>query len=196
MKRYKPLFEAEDYRGDHRAPVKDDAPLYDVTLNGIYPEDIYSSHGVQYYGDGQPYDNQTMNIIHAYHNKPNEKIKIYRAVPKVLFLSNEEQIKEYEAQKKYILKTGKIPRSVTNWSDKSEYYDFISDEIDRLKKLPSNQEEKIRINSGDWVAITPQYAKEHGKHSLNNKFRILSKVVSDKDIFTDGNSIHEWGYVK
>jgi hypothetical protein len=194
MKRYKPLFESDDYRGSHTAPTKDDAPLYDVTLNGIYPEDIYSSNGAHYYGDGLPYENQTINIIHAYHNKPNAKIKIYRAVPKVL--SNEEQIAEYELQKKYILKTGKIPRSVITFGDKSEYYDFISDEIDRLKKLPSNQEEKIVINSGDWVTISLPYAKEHGKHALNNKFRILSKVVSAKDIFTDGNSIHEWGYVK
>jgi len=194
MKRYVPLFEAEDYRGAHEAPGKEGAPLYDVTLNGIYPEDIYSSQGARYYGDGSSFDNQTITIIHAYHNKPNAKVKIYRAVPKVL--SNEEQIEDYEIQKKYILKTGKIPRSVTNWGDKSEYYDFISDEIDKLKKLPSNQAEKKIINSGDWVTISLSYAKEHGKHALNNKFRVLSKVVSAKDIFTDGNSIHEWGYVK
>ena len=124
MKRYKPLFEAEDYHGSHEAPGKEGAPLYDVTLNGIYPEDIYSSQGARYYGDGSSFDNQTINIIHVYHNKPNAKVKIYRAVPKVL--SNEEQIAEYETQKKYILKTGRIPRSVTNWGDKSEYYDFIS----------------------------------------------------------------------
>ena len=50
------------------------------------------------------------------------------------------------------------------------------------------------INKGDWVAITRSYAKEHGEDHLNNNFKIISKVVSARDLFTDGNSIQEWGY--
>lgn len=50
------------------------------------------------------------------------------------------------------------------------------------------------INPGDWVAVSRRYAVEHGKSALNGSYRIISKVVSARDVFTDGNSISEWGY--
>jgi hypothetical protein len=50
------------------------------------------------------------------------------------------------------------------------------------------------INPGDWVTINPAYAKAHGESALNGEYRIISKQVSAKDIFTNGDSIHEWGY--
>lgn len=53
---------------------------------------------------------------------------------------------------------------------------------------------KPGIYSGDWVTISRAYAKEHGKSNLNGKYKIISKLVHPRDIYTDGNSIHEWGY--
>lgn len=106
-----------------------------------------------------------------------------------------DKIRDYEIQKKYILKTGKLPRGVDNWQDKSEYYNYISNEIDRLKTLPDNQE-KIRINSGDWVTINPAYARDHGLSNLNGKFRILSKTVKAKQLITYGDDVNEWGYIE
>ena len=50
------------------------------------------------------------------------------------------------------------------------------------------------INNGDWVTITPNYAKGHGQSVLNNKFKIISKTVPASTLYTDGNSIHEFGY--
>jgi len=50
------------------------------------------------------------------------------------------------------------------------------------------------INAGDWVTINPQYAKMHGVHALNGKYKVIKKTVYARDIYTDGNSIHEWGY--
>lgn len=50
------------------------------------------------------------------------------------------------------------------------------------------------INAGDWVTINPQYAKMHGDHALNGKYKVIKKSVYARDIYTDGNSIHEWGY--
>ena len=29
------------YRGEHLAPDQDSAPGYDLTLNGVYPKDVY-----------------------------------------------------------------------------------------------------------------------------------------------------------
>lgn len=50
------------------------------------------------------------------------------------------------------------------------------------------------INPGDWVTVNKDYAKEHGEAWLEGKFKILTKIVSAKHLYTDGNSIHEWGY--
>ena len=47
------VIEAEnDYRGQHSAPGKDDAPLHDLTKNDIIPDDIYSRNAIRYYGTG------------------------------------------------------------------------------------------------------------------------------------------------
>lgn len=53
---------------------------------------------------------------------------------------------------------------------------------------------KQQINPGDWVTINRQYAKAHGESNLRGNYRIISKQVWARDLFTDGNSIHEWGY--
>lgn len=49
------------------------------------------------------------------------------------------------------------------------------------------------INPGDWVTLTKEYAKEHGEDNLGGNFKILHKVTSAKNLYTDG-SIHEWGW--
>lgn len=73
--------EEYDYRGSHRAPGKEDgAPLYDLTLNDIYPDDVYSRRAIDYYGTGLN-DRMTYGIILKYKNKPNATVTIYRAVP-------------------------------------------------------------------------------------------------------------------
>ena len=74
--------ENDDYKGQHK-PLTGDfgSPLYDVTLNGTYPDDIYSKYGKQYYGDGESYDNLNFMILNKYHNKPEENITIYRGLP-------------------------------------------------------------------------------------------------------------------
>jgi len=50
------------------------------------------------------------------------------------------------------------------------------------------------INPGDWVTINRNYAKEHGESYFDGNYDILSKKVKAGDIFTNGDSIHEWGY--
>jgi len=54
---------------------------------------------------------------------------------------------------------------------------------------------KPSFNIGDWVTVNKKYAIEHGQtHLQGNPFRIISKVVYARDIYTNGDSIHEWGY--
>ncbi len=50
------------------------------------------------------------------------------------------------------------------------------------------------INPGDWVSLSKGYAKNHGESVLENKYDILSKKVKAKELFTNADSIHEFGY--
>ena len=130
--------ESEDYREEHTSPDPDSgAPAHNLSSNGVYPDDFYSSKGVQYYGDGRNDD----KIVHAHlkslRNRPEADVKIYRAVP------NKDEIKD--------------------------------------------------INPGDWVTTNLEYAKDHGEARFDNH-KILTKNVKAKELFTDGNSFHEFGY--
>lgn len=50
------------------------------------------------------------------------------------------------------------------------------------------------IHPGDWVTVNPDYAKQHGESALEGDYKVVSRLVTAKDIFTNGDSIHEWGY--
>lgn len=193
IKLKKILNETDDYKGEHEAPSNDgsSAPAYDLTK--IYPADVYSSKGALYYGHyGQNHklDVETMSILDSLKGNPKAKVKIFRAVPSDLTIKDKKQ--NYEKEKKYILKHGKLPNWVDTNMNKSEYYDYISDELEKLENKSDNID--LKINKGDWVTINKNYAIEHGRSNLNGRYKILSKTVVAKDIYTNGDSIHEWGY--
>ena len=50
------------------------------------------------------------------------------------------------------------------------------------------------IKKGDWVTPSKEYAREHGEGPLGGKYKVVGKRVRAKDVFTNGDSIHEWGY--
>ena len=199
----------EDYRIPHRAPGKEDnSPIYD--LKGIYPDDFYSlplSTAARYYGASEPGDVSVVNLIRTVHNKPNAKVKIYRAVSKEKSLA--EKISDLTAQKKYILKTGNIPpakflskeqaRVARSAKNSSAYYEFLATEQEKLEnKLNTTGEpERLNItsfNSGDWVTVWRPYAIEHGEGNLGGEYKILTKTVPAKTLWTNGDSLYEFGY--
>jgi hypothetical protein len=56
---------------------------------------------------------------------------------------------------------------------------------------------KHMIRKGDWVAINKEYARAHGDHvlgKLNKDYKIASMRVPAKHVWTNADSIHEWGY--
>jgi len=57
---------------------------------------------------------------------------------------------------------------------------------------------KIGINNGDWVTTIKSYAEDHaytGYGAMGNESgKVISKTVKAKDIYTNGDSIMEWGY--
>lgn len=191
---YQEIEEEEDYRGEHSAPDSSNGkPLHDLT--DIYPDDIYSYDAARLYGDegGSARDRVSISIIQGAKGRPHKPVKIYRAVPKNM--STSEKIQNYELQKKYILKTGKTPKDADRPEmNSNQYFEYIYGEIEKLKELPPENESKITINSGDWVTINKEYAVDHGKSALNGKYKILSKTVKAKNLYTDGNSIHEFGF--
>lgn len=50
------------------------------------------------------------------------------------------------------------------------------------------------INSGDWVTVNKDYAKFHGESQFGDDYEILEKTVKAGEIFTNADSIHEFGY--
>jgi len=131
------IAEEYDYRGSHTAPDRESGvPLHDLTANDniVYPDDVYSSNGIRYYGSGDATDRLNFSIIQKFRGKPNGKVTIYRAVPP---------------------------------------------NVDK-------------INPGDWVTITSKYARDHMEGE--DGWKILKMTVPAKDIYTNGDSLDEWGY--
>jgi hypothetical protein len=145
-----------DYRMQHRPSLRGEygAPAHNLT--DLYPEDVYSRKGVQYYGTGAgttesfdpdapelrgggtvDIDREVWGQLIRMRGNPDAEVSIYRAVP-------------------------------------LDGYD--------------------RIQRGDWVAITPEYAREHGESSLRGNFKIIEATVRAGDIFTSGDSWQEWGW--
>lgn len=51
------------------------------------------------------------------------------------------------------------------------------------------------LNTGDWVTPSYDYAKEHGESNLHNEpWTILYTKVPAGQLYSEGNSIHEWAY--
>jgi hypothetical protein len=51
-----------------------------------------------------------------------------------------------------------------------------------------------KINPGDWVTLSPTYAKEHLRSNVLNGGKVLSQVVPAKNLWFNGDSINEFGY--
>jgi hypothetical protein len=182
----------EDYRGMHEAPDRNSgAPMHDIS-DGIYPDDIYGPNGAEWYASGDPLAKIALSMIKRIKNKPESLVTVYRAIP----LSGSERLKELEAQKAHLIKYARIPKGVqTDISDAKEYYDEISREIDMLRNA-KHLGEMRNINAGDWVSPVRDYAKHHGDLYLGGKgkYRVFSKKVKAKHLFTEGNSLLEFGY--
>jgi hypothetical protein len=191
--------DGEDYRGSHTAPDKTNGtPLHDLT--GVYPDDIYSDKAGRYYGDmgGDANDMVSVRLMQAYRNKPNAMVKIYRAVPDIN-KEVDDRIKYYNQLIAYVdqYRFPPIKDRVASgeFSDlgynKEKYIAKLSKDVSDLQ---AKKQKTISINSGDWVTLNRNYAIEHGKSSLRNKYKIVSKSVAAKTLYTDANSVHEFGY--
>jgi hypothetical protein len=62
------------------------------------------------------------------------------------------------------------------------------------KAMKSDAPLREMIKKGDWVTPSKDYAKEHGEASLGGKYKIASMRVRAKHLYTNGDSVHEFGY--
>ncbi len=54
--------------------------------------------------------------------------------------------------------------------------------------------EDTRMRNGDWVAIVKEYAHEHGDRVLDGDYRIIENKAPAKYLYSNGDSINEWGF--
>ena len=71
-----------------------------------------------------------------------------------------------------------------------ESYDDPDKEVTIYRAVPEEAGENI--NAGDWVTPFYDYAVQHIGDEEN--WKIISEKVKAKDLYTDGNSIYEFGY--
>ena len=57
-----------------------------------------------------------------------------------------------------------------------------------------NSVQETQLRNGDWVTLTREYAQEHGERTFDGGFRVISQRVPASHLFTNGDSIHEFGY--
>lgn len=77
-------FGKPNYRMQHEAPnSKDEISQSIDNLKGLYPDDLYSSKGYQYYGTGyDAMDRKAWDILKRIKGNPDDTVTIYRAYPK------------------------------------------------------------------------------------------------------------------
>ena len=91
------------------------------------------------------------------------------------------------------LRRGNVPAGSYLTGD--DWYSNAARQKEKLLNLVEQQKpDALKINNGDWVTLSREYAKEHGEGALNGKYKILSQKVPARKLFTDGNSIQEFGY--
>lgn len=66
-------------------------------------------------------------------------------------------------------------------------------EITIYRTVPKDSKIKD-INAGDWVTLTKDYATQHAESNIKGEYKLLQKKVKADEIYTDANSIQEFGY--
>jgi len=78
------------------------------------------------------------------------------------------------------------------WNVAMEMREKPSATVTVYRAVPKSVTGGLRV--GDWVTTVRAYAKQHGESTLLGDYRIISQKVKAQDIFTDADSLLEWGY--
>ena len=199
MIKLKFLIESDEYRGEHSAADKSSGTSMELA-DQIWPEDIYSNDAARLYGDhSSDYnDSESISVIQSVRNKPNSLVTVYRAVPDINHEMSK-KIKEYHYILYYIRRFGFTPLNNDVVRKAQEEIGWDNNKLilyfeKKVEELQPSLKPNISINNGDWVTVNKRYAIAHGRNVLLGKYKIISKTVKAKHLYTDANSIHEWGY--
>jgi len=105
--------------------------------------------------------------------------------------------------------SGLYPADIYDKKTQARYYgsaqpDIDNQAFDAINATKGNPDAEVTIyravpkdspsdiNSGDWVTTSKSYAEQHG--DFDDDWQILSAKVKAGDLFTDGNSAHEYGW--
>ena len=78
---------------------------------------------------------------------------------------------------------------------KLRYDKATADTKVRVYRTVPNEVKGEELMSGDWIAISPTYCKEHGNNRYGEDgFRIIEKEVPISQIWNDGNDMREFGF--
>jgi hypothetical protein len=195
----KSLIESDEYRGEHSAPDKSSGTSMDLA-DQIWPADIYSNDAARLYGDKSAdyNDHESISVIQSVRNKPNSLVKVYRAVPDINHEMSK-KIKEYHYIVDYIRRFRFPPLNNDVVRKAQEEIGWDNNKLilyfeKKVEELQPQLKPNLSINNGDWVTVNKRYAIDHGRNALLGKYKIISKTVKAKHLYTDANSIHEWGY--
>ncbi|NBX75392.1 MAG: hypothetical protein EBQ92_02475 [Proteobacteria bacterium] len=140
------------YRGEHTAPDNESgAPAYDLTLNGIYPKDVYNMPSWYETDDGL----LEMRKILRLKGNPESYVWVYRSIPKKIY-------------------------NLLRIKSEKENISFL----------------RLVFNDGDWVTTNKKYAEDHGAGALLGDHQVVGLRTKAKNIFTNGDSIFEWGFYR
>jgi hypothetical protein len=51
-----------------------------------------------------------------------------------------------------------------------------------------------KLENNEWVTFSEEYAKQHGLHRFDGKYKIIKQEVKPTEVWWDGNDINEWGF--
>ena len=142
--------------------------------------DMRSSAHAPGFADGGKVDYQ------GAHRSPDESHgaplhELTKVFPKDIYSHNASKLYPHGADKKQDADTIKLMHSVKGRPDAK---------VTIYRAVPHHVNE---INPGDWVSINKDYAELHGFNRFDNKYKLLSKEVPAKEVYTS-DSIHEQGY--
>ena len=94
------------------------------------------------------------------------------------------------------------PEAMQLYGDDTEMSERV---LELLRKLADKPTAKVKvyravpqgveeIHAGDWVTLDREYAEQHGQATLGPDAKIIRKNIHANELFTDGNSLFEWGY--
>jgi len=141
---------------------------------------------------------EALAIMQRAKGRPEMAIKIYRAVPDIN-KATDKKIKDISRLIAYIEKYGFPPLADTYarelWTKFERNKEaMIKHLYDEMNNLRAGRSKPLALNVGDWVTTVKGYAANHGRSTLGGDYKIVSKTVKAKDLYTDGNSPYEFGY--